>query len=141
MKHEKSCGVIAFLKEGADTRVLLICHRYGGHWAFPKGHFEQNETEHETALRELREETGAEVQLVDGYREVTTYSPGRGISKDVVFFVGEMTGGALRAQPEEVRSVKLLPYDTALARLTYEADKKLLEKAKPFIFRQNYKNA
>lgn len=41
---------------------------------------------------------------VPGYREVTTYSPAKGVTKDVVFFVAEITGGTLRAQPEEVRA-------------------------------------
>ena len=77
MKHEKSCGAI----------------RYGGHWAFPKGHVEAGESEEETAMREVREETGAQVRVRPGYREVTTYSPAKGVTKDVVFFVAEITGG------------------------------------------------
>ncbi|NLS84507.1 MAG: NUDIX domain-containing protein [Ruminococcaceae bacterium] len=134
MKYEKSCGVIVFEPSQSGADILLICHRYGGHWAFPKGHVEASETETETALRELEEETGAKAQLLDGYREMTTYSPGRGISKDVIFFVGKRTGGTLTAQPSEVRRVEMLPYETALERLTYDADKQLLEKAKSIIF-------
>ena len=68
-----------------------------------------------------------------GYREVTTYSPAKGVTKDVVFFVAEITGGTLRAQPEEVRAVCLLPLEEAQRRLTYAADKELLEKAKNMI--------
>lgn len=135
MKQEKSCGVIAYQTENGAPRVLLICHRYGGHWSFPKGHVEAGESEADTALRELREETGVEARLVPGYREVTTYSPARGVSKDVVFFVGKISGGRLRPQPEEVRTAVLLPYDEAAARLTYEADRALLEKARPYLDR------
>ena len=40
MKHEKSCGAICYTREEGAPRVLVICHRYGGHWAFPKGHVE-----------------------------------------------------------------------------------------------------
>lgn len=133
MKQEKSCGVIAYRVINGIPHVLVICHRHGGHWAFPKGHVEAGENEHETALRELREETGMEAVLQDGYREVTTYSPARGITKDVVMFVGVLSGGRLRAQPQEVRTAVLLPYDEALARLTYTENKALLEKAKPFM--------
>ncbi|MFR5630950.1 MAG: bis(5'-nucleosyl)-tetraphosphatase, partial [Ruthenibacterium lactatiformans] len=114
-------------------RVLVICHRYGGHWAFPKGNVEAGESEEETAMREVREETGAQVRVRPGYREVTTYSPAKGVTKDVVFFVAEITGGTLRAQPEEVRAVCLLPLEEAQRRLTYAADKELLEKAKNMI--------
>lgn len=140
MKFEKSCGVIAFQKTGGEPRVLVIRHRYGGHWAFPKGHVEPGETEHQTARRELLEETGVTVRLMEGYREVTTYSPGRNIMKDVVLFVGEMTGGTPRPQPEEVRTVSLLPYEKALQRLTYEADRTLLERARPYIFAEKTGN-
>ena len=49
MKHEKSCGAICYTREEGAPRVLVICHRYGGHWAFPKGHVEAGESEEETA--------------------------------------------------------------------------------------------
>ena len=52
MKHEKSCGAICYTREEGAPRVLVICHRYGGHWAFPKGHVEAGESEEETAMRE-----------------------------------------------------------------------------------------
>ncbi|MEG2924609.1 MAG: NUDIX domain-containing protein, partial [Oscillospiraceae bacterium] len=51
MKKEKSCGVICFDLKEENPRVLLIRHRFGGHWAFPKGHVEKGETETDTALR------------------------------------------------------------------------------------------
>ena len=46
MKYEKSCGCI-IIKEG---KVLLVQHNVG-HWDFPKGHMEENETEVQTAIR------------------------------------------------------------------------------------------
>jgi 8-oxo-dGTP pyrophosphatase MutT (NUDIX family) len=136
MKYEKSCGAICFTVQDGEPRVLVIRHRYGGHWAFPKGHVEPGETERQTARREVREETGVQVRLLNGYRESVVYSPARGVSKKVVFFVAEIIGGTLKPQPEEVCVAKLLPYDEALSRITFAADKALLEKAKPFIFGQ-----
>ena len=53
---EKSCGVILF----NGQEVLLLQHpdsKNKGHWDFPKGHIENGETEPQTALRELAEET------------------------------------------------------------------------------------
>ena len=52
---EKSCGLVVFNK----NKILLLKYSNneeqgeGGHWDFPKGHVEPNETEIETALREL----------------------------------------------------------------------------------------
>ena len=58
MKSEKSCGAIVLSPDNTNRKVLLIKHENGGHWAFPKGHVEEGETEVETALREIKEETG-----------------------------------------------------------------------------------
>ena len=76
MKHEKSCGALTFRTENGARRVLVIRHRHGGHWAFPKGHVEPGETERETL-----EETGVRVRFADGFRETTRYSPARGVEK------------------------------------------------------------
>ena len=58
---EKSCGIVLFYSD----EFLIIQHstesnELKGHWDFPKGHVEENETELETASRELKEETGIE---------------------------------------------------------------------------------
>ena len=68
MKKEKSCGAIVYRQRDSWVEVLLICHKNGGHWAFPKGHVEKQETEEETALREIREETGLTVKLNTAFR-------------------------------------------------------------------------
>ena len=132
MKYEKSCGAVVFRKDDC-WNILLIRHVKGRHVSFPKGHVEPGESEEQTAVREVREETGVQVRVCPGYREVTTYSPAKGVTKDVVFFVAQITGGTLCAQPEEVRTVCLLSLDDAQRRLTYAADKELLEKAKNII--------
>ena len=61
MLHEKSCGAIVYRKYHGNLEILLIKHVNSGHWSFPKGHVEAGETEVETALREIKEETGIDV--------------------------------------------------------------------------------
>ena len=68
MKMEKSCGAIVARQTDTGREILLIRHVNGGHWAFPKGHVEENETEEQTALREILEETGLSVTLDTGFR-------------------------------------------------------------------------
>ena len=58
MKKEKSCGAVVCRKGENGLEILLIQHKNGGHWAFPKGHVEKKETEEEPALREIKAETG-----------------------------------------------------------------------------------
>ena len=67
MKYEKSCGAIVYRKSRDRIELLLIQNRYGGDWSFPKGHVEGEETEVQTALREVKEETGLDIQLEDGF--------------------------------------------------------------------------
>lgn len=133
MKHEKSCGAVCCSCGEGAPRVLVIRGRFGGRWAFPKGHVKEGESERETAVREVWEETGARIELLPGFREVTTYSPARGVMKDVVFFAARITGGTLRPQPEEVRAVCLLPMDEAARRLAYAADRALLAHVRAFL--------
>ena len=67
MRYIKSCGFVVY-KELNDKRLYLIIRTSNGEYGFPKGHVEENETERETAIRELKEETNIEVQIVDGFR-------------------------------------------------------------------------
>ena len=60
---EKSCGAIVYTVEDGDIKYLLVEEMSGCH-SFPKGHMENDETEEETALREIKEETNLEVELV-----------------------------------------------------------------------------
>jgi 8-oxo-dGTP pyrophosphatase MutT (NUDIX family) len=89
MLHEKSCGAIVYRKYHGNTEILLIKHINSGHWSFPKGHVEGDETEEETAKREIFEETGIEVNLDTTFREIVSYSPRKDTQKIVVYFIGK----------------------------------------------------
>ena len=60
MKKEKSCGAVIYKYENSKLYILLLKHNQG-HWSFSKGHIENEETEKETALREIKEETNLDV--------------------------------------------------------------------------------
>ncbi len=126
MKTEKSCGAVVFRKSGNRNQILLIKHVNGGHWAFPKGHVENNETEEETALREIREETGLSVKLDSGYRKVVTYSPKYNVKKDVVYFVATADNSETVAQEDEISQIKWVYIEDAINHVSYENDKKVL---------------
>ena len=89
MLHEKSCGAIVYRKSHGNTEILLIKHVNSGHWSFPKGHVEGNETELETAQREIKEETGIDVILDPTFRETVSYSPKKDTHKIVVYFLAK----------------------------------------------------
>ena len=118
MRQEKSCGAVIFRGEAAQ-RDYLVLHSTQGHWTLCKGHVEGDETERETAAREIREETALSVDFLDGFRAVITYSPRPGVSTD--------------CQPEEVAQARFLPFEEALALLTHPSDREVLQKARAFL--------
>ncbi len=128
IKREKSCGAIVLKKIENKLRVLLIRQKQG-HWCFPKGHVEPEESEHETAAREVREETGIEIAFLDGFRERTHYSPAENVEKEVVYFLAYQTGGMPKVQEEEVSEMRWVSLVDAGTLMTYDNDTELLRKA------------
>ena len=105
MKFEKSCGAIVYRKTQNQIDLLLIKNRYGGHWSFPKGHVEGAETEMQTALREVKEETGLDARNAEG-GYLFTYkreNPGEGDNYfvDVYRFIMDIDENDLHLQTEE----------------------------------------
>ena len=133
MNYEKSCGAIVYRKHHGNTEILLVRHVKSGYWSFPKGHFEEGETEEETARREIKEETGLDVLLDTGFRETVTFSPKRNTKKTVVYFVGMATSHELIPQQEEISELRWHEIGQAVTALTYENDKMIVNKAKAFI--------
>lgn len=135
MKKEKSCGIVVF-----DNNNVLIIHHNNGHYGFPKGHVEENETEYETAIREVKEETNCDAKIIDGFRSVITYSPRENVMKDVVFFVGEPITNTLKPQEEEVSEAVFVDMYDALNIVTYQEETDVLKKAIEF-YKGRYNNA
>lgn len=126
MKTEKSCGAVVLRKNQGRLQVLLIKHINGGHWAFPKGHVERGETEEQTALREIKEETGLTVMLDTNYRKTVTYSPKKDVVKDVVYFVAVAKDGQRTAQESEISRIRWTDADRAADFVSFENDKVIL---------------
>ena len=82
-KFEKSCGALV-IRHDAQTGldyILMIRHRPGGYRSVPKGHVEPGETERETAVREVLEETSVRISLIPDFRHVVCYAPAPGVEK------------------------------------------------------------
>lgn len=134
MIREKSCGAVVYtLEHDQEPHYLLIRHVNGGHWAFAKGHVENNETEAETALREINEETGLQVTLDTTFRVTTEYSPKPDVVKEVVYFVAQAADTTTTRQEVEVTDIAWLPYESARQQLTYPADQAILDQAHHYL--------
>lgn len=135
MKFEFSAGGIVFKKERGTIDVLLCQHSEHHGWVFPKGligDHHRGETKKETALREVKEETGAVGQIVKPLTpEIYWYVwEGEKRKKTVYYFLMEHTGGDIARHDFEMENVEWLPIDKVEGRLTYEADKRVWKEAK-----------
>lgn len=126
--QEKSCGMIVFKKEKEKLEVLLVHHNIG-HWGLPKGHVEENETEIETAIREIEEETGIKAKVIGDFREVITYKPKENSIKDVVYFIGKSENNKVIPQLEEVSEADFIEINKALELIDHDNEKNLIESA------------
>ncbi len=136
MKYEKSCGALVFRQRGDKVELLLLKHRFGGHWSFPKGHVERGETERQTALREVKEETGLDIGLIDGFRQSVSYFPRHNIKKQVVYFLGSALSDHVVRQEEEISEICWVEIGRAYEMVTFKNDKTLINHAKAFLDRQ-----
>lgn len=137
-KEEKSCGAVIWRGAPGEHQYLLAQHG-AGHWSFPKGHVERGENERQTALREIREETGLDVELDTRFREVVTYYPAPGVIKDVVFFLAQPTGGTEHAQEEEIARLGWFTFQEARPLVTFASDEEVLLAAEAYIQRTGTK--
>ena len=111
-----SCGVIPYRIE-KDAPRYLLCHQRGsGSWSFPKGHMEAWETEEETALRELKEETGLEAVLVPGFSTVQEYALSEVSRKKLILFLGAVSG-EVKIDPREILEYRWVTAEEAKALL------------------------
>ena len=133
MIYEKSCGAIVYRKYHGNTEILLIRHIKSGYWSFPKGHAEEGETEAETAMREIKEETGLDVFVDTGFRETVTFSPRRDATKTVVYFVAKAKNHDFSPQTGEISEIKWVEISRAMQHLTYDNDRIIVNRAKSFI--------
>ena len=119
---EKSCGAIVF--NGDD---VLIIEQFQGFFSFPKGHVEDGETEEETAIREVKEETNIDIEINSKKKYKISYKVSGNITKEVVFFLAKATSFDLKNQENEIISCEWVNKEDVLDKLTYENIKKIFK--------------
>ena len=105
---QKSCGVLPYRITEGRREYLIVFEQFSQCWSLPKGHMEAGETEAETALRELWEETGLSAQLDTTRQAVIEYPISPIARKQVVFFPGLVTGSP-RTREGEIEAFRWVP--------------------------------
>lgn len=116
---EIACGVIVVFKEKDENLFLILQHNNkDGSWSFPKGHMEKDENTLETALRELREESGImridilDIPIINEEYEVIR----KGIThlKINKYFVGYVLNKNVDIDKSEIVNYKWVTYKEAV---------------------------
>jgi 8-oxo-dGTP pyrophosphatase MutT (NUDIX family) len=117
-------GVV--LRDGPGGREVVLVHRprYGD-WTFPKGKRDGDETDRQTALREVEEETGLRCELLDELSP-TSYVDARGRTKIVRYWLMRISGETSFEPTSEVDAVRWVTITEADGLLSYERDRELL---------------
>lgn len=133
---EKSCGAVVFTREDKEIKFLII-KSPEGFYGFPKGHMEDNESETETALREIKEETGVDVNIIDGFRTTDSHPHVREgrptVMKEMVYFLAVYHDQHFTPQDGEVTSISLMSYEEAMSAFQFESSKRILTEAHDYL--------
>jgi 8-oxo-dGTP pyrophosphatase MutT (NUDIX family) len=126
-------GIVVRFDDGVPSLVVGARRRDPDiyTWTLPKGTPNAGETREQTAVREVREETGLEVRITDVLDSIEYVFVQRGtrIHKTVHYFLMEPTGGDLERHDHEFDKVRWVRFDEAGALLTFETERDLVARA------------
>lgn len=134
-EKQVSAGGVVFQKHDNAIDVALISVGKNRRWQLPKGQVDPGETPDETALREVREETGLTSELLQPldtveYWYISTYTGDRiRIHKYVHFYLMRFQAGNVEQHDTEVNEARWVEIQRALEMLAFDNEKNILKKA------------
>ncbi len=138
MIHKKSCGIVPVYK-GESGNLYLIVHQTNDVWCFPKGGQDEGENDQDTAMRELREETGIiDIDVADGFEAIEKYrvtDETEPYSKEIHYFLGFVENKDVTPQENEIQGYKWATFEEANKHFQFESTKTTLQKAHQFLLK------
>ena len=135
MIEETSAGIVLYRKENTK-KLFLLLHYPSGHWDFVKGKMEKNETTHETAIRETKEETGiTDIVFIKKFEEWIEYNfkyQGELVQKKVVFFLAETKTKEIKISHEH-SGYTWMDYNLSMEKITFDNAKIVITKAQKLL--------
>ncbi len=142
VEKSRSCGSVIYRITEDGSREYLLIKGFNLEWGFAKGIVEEGENDSEAAKREVKEETGLDVEFIDGFRETYHYRLKlrklfvlkKVINKEVSIFLSEVTEDArVTTQKGEVIDYGWFDFDKALEIINFKERREILKKAEDFV--------
>ena len=133
--YERSCGAIVYRYINDGIRYLLIKNKRSSNWGFPKGHVERGETNEQTAIREVLEETGIHIEILPSFAYKAEYTIHGNIEKSVTIYLARTDDTQTIIQREEIEDYIWLDYDRAVDTLKFANDKNMLKHAREYLIK------
>ncbi len=135
-KKDEAFGIVPIWRQPDGDRFLLIQH-WAGHWGFPKGHAELEETAIVTACREFEEETGIKAyEVMDAVSFTEKYSfsrEGQMIEKTVTYFPAFVQTSVVTRQEQEIKAYAWVTFDDAAQKITFGQARQLLVRVREYL--------
>jgi 8-oxo-dGTP pyrophosphatase MutT (NUDIX family) len=129
-KSDEAAGGLVVRRDADAVSVVLIAvaRESSLRWSLPKGHYKKRETPEQAALREVREETGLEVEIVAPLVTIDYWFVEKRVRyhKFVRYFLMRATGGRLEDHDDEVVEARWFDWDEAVRRMTYANERDVL---------------
>jgi len=129
--REFSAGGLVVRRMRGRPYIAAVRVKQGTVLALPKGHIEPGESGAETAVREVREETGLTAEIETSLGETRYFYVWEDvrIRKTVHFFLMRHTGGDVGDRDDEMEEVRWFPLAAALKKAAYKGEREILERA------------
>lgn len=133
-KKEFSSGGVVFRTRAGGKGWEIVAVQRARHedWSLPKGHIEEGETKEQAALREVKEETGLDAQVLFPLETIEYYfrkPKGDLIRKIVYYYLMEAINTRLGGPNWEVSEARWVDINEVRNLLTYQKDKEVVTKA------------
>lgn len=138
-KTQVSAGGVAFRQQNGQIEIALISVGKEKRWQLPKGLLGKDESAEVTALREVREETGLETELVELIDKIEYwYYSGGGVRrirfhKFVYFYLLRYLAGQVQDHDHEVNEARWVEINEARQMLAFTGEKKIVDQARDIL--------
>lgn len=130
LDREFSCGAVLFTKRNGNTEYVLIMEPNGS-YGFPKGHRRSKETNIDCALREIKEETGIDAEILPGFKRTIKYKVFNKSIKEVTYFLATFNEDEQSLNPldNHILQARSYPIEAAKELLKFQQLRDILVEA------------